>query len=87
LLSNKYVDGQPYFCHVRDISFTGARLVKTVEPELPRELCSLEVGLPDGTIWIWARHVWTRGREQAVRFVGLDAADEARLSTYLRAAC
>jgi hypothetical protein len=87
LLLNKYVAGQPYFCHVRDISFAGARLVRTVEPDLPRGMCSLEIGLPDGTIWVWARHVWTRGREQAMQFVGMDALDERRLSTYLRGSC
>lgn len=83
LLVNKYVDGQPYFCLVSDLSWSGARLVRTVEPELRKQVFSLEVGLPEGVIWIWTRHVWTAGRQQAVRFVGMDAHDEELLGRYL----
>ena len=84
LLVNKYVDGQPYFCHVSDISWSGARLVRTVEPDLPQQVFPLEVGLPGGVIWIWTRHVWTRGRQQAVRIIGMDRGDEELFSRYLR---
>ena len=86
LLVNKYIAGQPYFCHVSDISWSGARLLRTLEPDAPRAVFPLEVGLPEGVVWIWTRHVWTAGRQQAVRFVGMDGRDEAILERYLRGA-
>lgn len=85
LFVNKYVDGYPYLCSALDISWSGIRLETAFGPELHREFYPIELGLPesDRAIWVWTRPVWTAKRQQALRFVGMDAPDSRTLARYL----
>ena len=59
------------------------------EPDVVCDFCSLELQIPgsDERMWLWARSVWTHGGRQALRFVGIDPADRARIATLVNDAC
>ena len=82
---NEYIDGFPHLCHALDISRGGLRVSRVLPPDTRREFYSIEMGVPGERhpIWVWTRPVWTVGREQALRFVGLDQRDELALDRYL----
>jgi hypothetical protein len=89
LLFNKYIDGYPHLCRTIDVSAEGILLERVSEPALDREFYPLEIGVVDGgdgpieRIWIWAQQVWTDGTRQALRFVGMEARDRAKLGRLL----
>jgi hypothetical protein len=87
ILLNKHLDGFPYACRVLDISSGGMLLRRIHEPDVEHESCTLELGLPgsEQSLWIWARPVWTKGRRQAMRFLGVDPRDKAVLDEFLEA--
>lgn len=82
-LLNKYVDGYPYLGRAVNLSF-GGLLVETVAPTAAREFFPVELDVPgQSPIWLWTRRVWTNGRREALRIVGIDRKDEAVLAKYL----
>lgn len=85
LFLNKYIDGYPYLCRAKNLSWGGLLVETQVEPAHKREFFSLEIELPGFAerLWLWTRPVWTRGRMQAHRIVGIDTRDEAMLAQYL----
>ncbi len=85
LFLNKYIDGYPYLCRAKNLSWGGLLVETQVEPAHKREFFSLEIELPGFAerLWLWTRPVWTRGRMQAHRIVGIDTRDESMLAQYL----
>jgi hypothetical protein len=85
LLFNKFIDGVPYTCQVRDIGMGGMLTRKINEWDPSSERYPLELALPgcEDSIWIWSRPVWSWGNNEALRFVAMDADDRAHLATYL----
>jgi hypothetical protein len=82
---NHYVDGLPYPCKGLDLSWEGVLMERIADNEDPSHLTTIEIILPDGsgTIWVWARKVWSNCRVQAMRFVGMDAQDGFLLEQFL----
>jgi hypothetical protein len=81
VLFNKYIDGFPHMAELVDLSASGMLVRRIHEPALPRDFFPVELGIP-GTaerMWLWARRVWTSGDREALRFVGIDPIDRARL--------
>lgn len=85
LFLNKYIDGYPYLCRAKNLSWGGLLLETTVEPCHQREFFSLEIELPGFAerVWLWTRPAWIRGRQQAHRIIGIDVRDERVLAEYL----
>ena len=82
MLLNKYIDGFPHLVQLLELSAGGMVIRKVCEPEVHRDFYSIEIEIP-GTaerMWLWTRNVWTRDEQQALRFVGIDPADRARLA-------
>lgn len=81
VLINKYVDGFPHACRALDISLGGILLRRIHEPKVKRDSYAIEIGLPEAKppMWLWARQVWSRGRRQALRFVGMSTSDRDAL--------
>lgn len=87
-LFNKYIDGFPHVVELLDLSASGMLVRKVHEPDVPRAFYSIELGIP-GTperMWLWTRIAWTRDGVQALRFVGIDPADRARIAHLVREA-
>ena len=87
VLLNKYIDGYPYAVEMLDLSERGMRIRQIREPNTRSQYFSLEVELPATTdhaegrrIWLWARQVWSRNGEQALRFVGLEDDERTALA-------
>lgn len=88
VLFNKYIDGLPHAVELLELS-TNGMLVRTIlEPDVPRDFYSLELGLPGCAerIWLWARKVWTRDNRQALRFMAVDPRDHERIDELVRQA-
>ena len=81
MLFNKYVDGFPHVAELVDLSASGMLVRKIHEPDTSKDFYSLELGLPGTTerVWLWARRVWQKGDQEALRFVGIDPIDRAKL--------
>ena len=85
LLFNKYIDGYPHVCRTIDVSADGLLLERVSEPTVDREFYPIEIGVLDAKadvvdrMWIWARQVWADGERQALRFVGMEERDRAKL--------
>jgi hypothetical protein len=86
ILFNKYVDGHPQLCRVTDLSRDGMLATRLGGPLREPEAFAIELRLPgDGqVIWAWARSVWRRGRQEAVRFVAIERDDARRIDRFLR---
>ena len=85
MLFNKYLAGYPYLCRTVDLSCDGLRAESFVEPDDAEDAFPLELRLPQDreTMWIWARLVWERNGEQALRFHSMRPCDRARLEKFL----
>jgi hypothetical protein len=81
LFVNKHIDGLPHLARVLDLSAGGMMVRKVLEPTLAQSFFAVELGIPwtDERFWIWTRCVRDWGDLQALRFVGLEADDRARL--------
>ena len=81
ILVNKYIDGYPYACRAQDISSGGMLIHRPHEPLHTMKSYAIEIGVPgqDERIWVWARVAWTRGRAQALRFMGMGDTDRVML--------
>jgi hypothetical protein len=81
VLFNKYIDGYPHLAELVDLSSTGMLVRRINEPEHPRDFFPLEIGIPGTSerMWLWARRVWSNGNQEALRFVGIDPIDRARI--------
>ena len=81
----KYLGSRPYFGRTMDLTTEGMRVGSLGEPEDTEDSFVVGLSLPhdDETMWIWARRVWKRDGEQAVRFVSMRPRDRARLTRFL----
>jgi PilZ domain len=82
ILFNKYIDGFPFMGELLDLSETGARVRRIHEPDPVRASYPVEIELPGipERLWLWARTVRTDDKEQALRFVAVDAASKTSLA-------
>ena len=82
MLLNKYIDGFPHLVELLDLSASGMVVRKVSEPDVHRDFYSIEIEIPGTSerMWLWARNVWSRNQQQALRFVGIDPADRALLA-------
>jgi hypothetical protein len=85
MLLNKYVGGLPYTVSLLDLSESGARVRCLLEPETPDQRFALELEVPrtGDRMWLWARQIWRRGRQQALAFSGLTPGDREMLRTII----
>lgn len=85
ILVNKYIDGFPYACRANDISSGGIKIERAHEPLHTIKSYALEIGIPgrEERIWVWTRVAWTRGRAQALKFMGMGDPDRALLDQLL----
>ena len=81
LFVNKHIDGLPHLARVLDLSAGGMMVRKVFEPALTKSFFAVELGIPwtDERFWIWTRCVRDWGDLQALRFMGLDGDDRARI--------
>ena len=86
LFANKYIDGLPHIVEVLDVSATGLKLRRILEPESTKITFPLELSVNGITLWAWTRRVWRRGNREALRIVSVDSLDRARFGKFLRAA-
>jgi hypothetical protein len=84
--ANKYIDGIPHVVELLDVSASGLKVRRILEPESPATTYPLELSLGGVTLWAWTRRVWRRGNREALRIVSADSVDRARLRKFLRAA-
>ncbi len=82
--ANKYIDGIPHVVELLDVSASGLRVRRILEPESATLTYPLELSVGGVTLWAWTRRVWRRGNREALRIVGADAVDRARLRKLLR---
>ena len=94
LLFNKYIDGYPHLCRTIDVSEGGLLLERVNEPSVVRDFYPVEIGLmeppsedepeskPD-RVWLWAKQVWSDGKIQALKFIGVDDRDKKKLNQLL----
>ena len=82
---NKFIGGYPHLCRAVDISTEGIQLVGYHQPATRMESFQLELRLPgDGhTLWLWARRISTRGRNQVLEFVSRSAEDAHRIERFM----
>ncbi len=82
LFVNKHIDGLPHLAKVLDLSAGGMMVRKVLEPELTTSFFAIELGIPwtDERFWIWTRCVRDGSELQALRFVGVEQKDRARLA-------
>jgi hypothetical protein len=85
--ANKYIDGIPHLVELRDLSSSGLRVRRILEPESAAQAYPLELMIGGITMWAWTRRVWRRGNLEALRIVSADWLDRARLQKFLRASC
>src|SRR5215471_12628852 len=85
---NKYIDGFPHLVKLVDVSAGGMLVRKFHEPDVVRDYFTVELGVPGRSerMWLWTRRVWENGKVTALRFVGIDPVDRARLTKLVRAA-
>jgi len=86
LFMNKYIEGLPHLARVLDLSPGGMMVRKLLEPSTAPKFFAIELGIPwtDERLWIWARCVREWNERQALKFVSMDAKDEARLAEIVR---
>jgi hypothetical protein len=83
---NKYIDGFPHLVKLVDVSAGGMLVRKVHEPQIDRDFFTVELGVPGRSerMWLWTRRVWENGKVTALRFVGIDPIDRARLTKLVR---
>lgn len=86
IFANKYIDGIPHVVELLDVSATGLKVRRILEPESASLTYPLELNVNGVTLWAWTRRVWRRGNREALRIVSADSLDRARLGKFLRAA-
>lgn len=86
VFANKYIDGIPHVIELLDVSASGLRVRRILEPESAAMTFPLELEVGGVTLWAWTRRVWRRGNREALRIVSADSVDRARLRKFLRAA-
>lgn len=86
IFANKYIGGIPHVVELLDVSATGLKVRRILEPESASLTYPLELNVDGVTLWAWTRTVWRRGNREALRIVSADALDRARLGKFLRAA-
>ena len=84
--ANKYIEGIPHVVELLDVSASGVRVRRILEPESTSLTYPLELCVGDITLWAWTRRVWRRGNREALRIVSADILDRARLRKFLREA-
>lgn len=84
LMINKYIDGYPYACRAVDISKGGMLIERIREPKHCHDYYPVEIAVPGACdrIWAWTRQIHEKGHRQALRFVAIDAFDQAMLDQY-----
>ena len=85
VLLNKYVGGFPFAVSLLDLSETGIRVRRLLEPDTDDARVALEIEVPrtGDRLWLWAREVWKSGSRQALTFSGLTEGDRAMLHSIL----
>jgi hypothetical protein len=88
VLLNKYVGGFPFAVSLLDLSETGIRIRKLLEPDSEEARVALEIEVPrtGDRLWLWAREVWRSGSRQALTFSGLTEGDRAMLHAIVASA-
>lgn len=86
VFANKYIDGIPHVVELLDVSASGLKVRRILEPESAATTYPLELSVGGVTLWAWTRRVWRRGSREALRIVSADSVDRARLRKFLRAA-
>lgn len=86
LFANKYIDGTPHVVELLDVSASGLRVRRILEPESATQTYPLELSIGGLTFWAWTRRVWRSGNREALRIVSADSVDRARLRKLLRGA-
>jgi hypothetical protein len=86
VFANKYIEGIRHVVEIIDVSATGLKIRRILEPENATVTYPLELSMGGVTLWAWTRRVWRRGNREALRIVSADALDRARLRKFLRAA-
>jgi PilZ domain len=75
LFMNRFLDGQPYLCRMVDMSRTGARLLRTIEPDGGRapQLMGLQFQIPgrEEIFTASGETVSRQGRTVGIRFTNL----------------
>jgi len=89
LLVNRFLDGQPYICHVTDLSASGLRLVPLIEPKGDHRFMGLQLQLPGTDVVVTASAEAVNGlggpSGTGVRFTNLPRESEAALREFLAA--
>jgi len=86
IFANKYIDGIPHAVEIIDVSASGLKVRRILEPENATVTYPLELSMGGVTLWAWTRRVWRRGNREALRIVSADPVDRARLRKFLRTA-
>ncbi len=86
IFANKYIDGIPHLVELVDVSASGLKVRRILEPETTSMSYPLELSIGGVTLWAWTRQVWRRGNREALRMVSTDTVESARLRMFLRAA-
>ena len=84
IYANKYIDGTPHVVELLDVSASGLKVRRILEPESPTTTYPLELSVGGVTFWAWTRRVWRRGNREALRIAYADTVDRARLQKFLR---
>jgi hypothetical protein len=84
IFANKFIDGIPHTVEVLDASAGGLRVRKILEPDTTSETFPLELCIAGHRFFAWTRRVWSKGDREALRIVGTDPLDRARLRKFLR---
>jgi len=75
LFMNRFLDGQPYLCRMVDMSRTGARILRTIEPDGDRapQLMGLQFQIPgrEEIFTASGETVSRQGRTVGIRFTNL----------------
>jgi hypothetical protein len=75
LFMNRFLDGQPYLCRMVDMSRTGARLLRTIEPDGDHapQLMGLQFQIPgrEEIFTASGETVSRQGRTVGIRFTNL----------------
>ena len=82
--ANKFIDGIPHTIEVLDASAGGLRVRKILEPETTTDTFPLELCIGGHRFFAWTRRVWAKDDREALRIVGTDPLDRARLRKFLR---
>src|SRR3989442_1191177 len=82
--ANKYIGGAPHTVQLLDVSESGFRIRRILEPDVEAEAFPIELWLGGTTLWTWTRRVWRWGSWEALAIVSADAFDHARFRKFLR---